>query len=48
MIKIATNLGATMEKTFKTGRSTFLKYVISKKTIIWVDNDYLYLVMEYA
>ena len=43
MIKIATNLGATMEKTFKTGRSTFLKYVISKKTIIWVDNDYLYL-----
>lgn len=43
MIKVATKIGATMEKSFKTGRSTFLKYVVSPKTMIYPDNDYLYL-----
>jgi len=43
MIKVATKIGATMEKSFKTGRSTFLKYVISSKTMIYPDNDYIYL-----
>jgi RimJ/RimL family protein N-acetyltransferase len=43
MIKIATNIGATMEKSFKTGRSTFLKYVVSAKTMKYTENDHLYL-----
>jgi RimJ/RimL family protein N-acetyltransferase len=42
MIKIATNLGAVMEKTFTTGRAKFLKYIITAKTIIYPE-DYLYL-----
>lgn len=43
MIKVATNIGAILEKSFKTGRSTFLKYVVSSKTIIYPENDHLYL-----